>query len=147
MLKANDVAKFMLSLEDQEAGDTISNLKLQKLLYYAQGFHLALFDKPLFEERVLAWTHGPVVREVWESYREHGSAGIPIPSDVNFDLFDGTTADFLKEIHRYFGQFSAWKLRNMTHEESPWVNTERNDEIPHAAMKTFFETQVKQKRA
>ena len=55
-----DVARYILSRQDQNAGDTISNMKLQKLVYYAQGFALAITGKPLFQEDIEAWEHGPV---------------------------------------------------------------------------------------
>ncbi|MDB6118895.1 MAG: putative prophage protein, partial [Verrucomicrobiaceae bacterium] len=80
MPNALDVAKYFLSKADaDEAGDVISNLKLQKLLYYAQGFHLALTGAPLFEEDIQAWVHGPVVREVWQAFNQYGANGIPAP--------------------------------------------------------------------
>lgn len=56
-----DVAAYFLWLDNEREGDGISNMKLQKPAYYAQGFHLALFDTALFDERVEAWDHGPVV--------------------------------------------------------------------------------------
>ncbi|OQY42717.1 MAG: hypothetical protein B6240_13665 [Desulfobacteraceae bacterium 4572_87] len=64
---------------DEEAGDLISNLKLQKLVYYAQGFYLALYDEPLFNEPIEAWTHGPVIRELYRSYNE-----IPVVMGLTF---------------------------------------------------------------
>ena len=48
-LSCYDVAEYFLSKTDEEAGDVISNLKLQKLVYYAQGFSLAVNDEPLFD--------------------------------------------------------------------------------------------------
>ena len=67
MLSCHDVAKYFLALTDEDAGDLISNLKLQKLVYYAQGFHLALFDTPMFGEPIEAWTHVPLSRKVcWQ---------------------------------------------------------------------------------
>jgi uncharacterized phage-associated protein len=52
MLQARDVARYFLAKSEPEAGDTISNLKLQKLCYYAQGFHLAVFGEALFGDRI-----------------------------------------------------------------------------------------------
>jgi uncharacterized phage-associated protein len=61
-LSCVEIAKYFLVQVEEELGDSISNLKLQKLVYYAQGFNLALFDgNPLFDEEIQAWTHGPVV--------------------------------------------------------------------------------------
>lgn len=48
MISCSDVARYFLALVDEDAGDSLSNLKLQKLVYYAQGFHLALYGEPLF---------------------------------------------------------------------------------------------------
>jgi uncharacterized phage-associated protein len=55
MLNCDDVAKYFLAQASEDAGDLISNLKLQKLVYYAQGFHLALYDTPLFPEPNLVY--------------------------------------------------------------------------------------------
>ncbi len=79
MREANTIAKAIIKLSEPEVGDNVSNLKLQKLLYYSQGFHLALFNRPLFEEDILAWEHGPVVREVYRRYSRFGSGAIPVP--------------------------------------------------------------------
>ena len=57
---ANDIARYILTLSTPEVGDIISNLKLQKLLYYVQGFHLAIENEPLFMEDIQAWQYGPV---------------------------------------------------------------------------------------
>lgn len=59
ILSAIDVAKYLLILVDREAGDAMTQLKLQKLMYIAQGIHLALYDVPLFKEEIEAWQHGP----------------------------------------------------------------------------------------
>lgn len=55
MLTCFDAADYFLSKIDEDAGDVITNLKLQKLVYYAQGFSLALCGRPLFAERIEAW--------------------------------------------------------------------------------------------
>jgi uncharacterized phage-associated protein len=55
MYPAEDIAQYLIHLANLEEDDPITNLKLQKLLYYVQGFHLALFDSPLFSENIVAW--------------------------------------------------------------------------------------------
>lgn len=142
MVTAIDVAKYFLAQVDEEIGDSITNLKLQKLVYYAQGFHLALYDKPLFEEDIEAWQHGPVIPSVYHKYKEHGSNSIQ-KEDLDFDLFDGETKDLLDEVYEVFGQFSAWKLRNMTHEEPTWKDVSSTaGVITHESMKSYFKTQI-----
>ncbi|MEO0985244.1 MAG: type II toxin-antitoxin system antitoxin SocA domain-containing protein [Cyanobacteria bacterium J06639_14] len=142
MLSCHDVAKYFLSLVDEDAGDLISNLKLQKLVYYAQGFHLAIHDEPLFPESIEAWTHGPVVPELYHAYKEYGSGVIPHPEDIDFDIYTQTQQELLDDVYAVYGQFSAWKLRNMTHEEEPWKTFNPNGTITHQSLKEFFKTQL-----
>ena len=74
-----DVADFFVYLANQLEDDQISNLKLNKLLYYAQGTHLARTGKPLFENAIEAWQYGPVVPEVYQKYKACGKNPIPSP--------------------------------------------------------------------
>jgi len=142
MISGHDIAKYFLVQTDEDAGDLISNLKLQKLLYYAQGFNLALYDEPLFPESIEAWTHGPVVPEVYHEYKDFGSNAIPMPSNVDFSKYDQQTRELLDEVYSVYGQFSAWKLRNMTHDEEPWKNANLGDIITLNSMKKYFKTQI-----
>lgn len=143
MLSCHDVAKYFLALTDEDAGDLISNLKLQKLVYYAQGFHLALFDTPMFNEPIEAWTHGPVVPVLYHDYKNYGSGPIPSPDNMDFGVYSEDARELLNEVYSVFGQFSAWKLRNMTHQEPPWVDASgQAGVISHESMKEYFITQV-----
>ena len=139
-----DIADYFLSLVDEDVGDSISNLKLQKLVYYAQGFSLALHDKPLFPKSIEAWAHGPVVRVLYDKYRDYEANPIPKPSKIKLSKYDTATKELLNEIYAVYGQYSAWKLRELTHEDSPWINAYRksNKEIPHPALKKYFKTQI-----
>ena len=141
MLSAKKVAEYFLSLSDEDLGDMISNLKLQKLCYYAQGFSLALYNKPLFKEEIVAWNHGPVVQELYKEYKQYGANGIPIPN-VDLSKYTKEEKELMNEVYTVYGQFSAWKLVNMTHSEAPWSNTAINEVISHENMKTFFNTLV-----
>jgi uncharacterized phage-associated protein len=142
MPRARDVAGYLLSLQDEDAGDTISNLKLQKLLYYAQGFYLAERGRPLFEEVIEAWPHGPVVPDVYHAFKEHGREALPANVGYDEESIDKNVADFLNEIYRVYGQFSAWKLSKMTHEEPPWKETANGAPISHVALQRYFKTQL-----
>lgn len=143
MANLQDVAQCFLYLEGTNEGDGISNLKLQKLVYYAQGFYSAIFDNPLFNEDISAWTHGPVVPELYHQYKQYGSNHIP-PIN-NFDTNSLTKDEFelIEEVYQVFGQYSAWKLRNMTHEESPWIDHEADaGVIPKEAITDYFKTRI-----
>ena len=80
------VAKWFIAWAEAE-GEELSNLKLQKLLYYAQGHHLAEAHQPLFAEQIQAWSHGPVVPQVYHEYKNCGSSSIVLPDT---DPFSGT---------------------------------------------------------
>ena len=142
MLAAIDVARYFLAQSDPDAGDTISNLKLQKLLYYAQGVTLALTGKPLYSDPLEAWLHGPVVPAVYRKYKDSGSGPVSLDTEVDFEKFDEGTRDILNDVYQVYGQFSAWKLRNMTHDEPPWANTTPGEVISHQQLSDFFATRV-----
>jgi uncharacterized phage-associated protein len=141
-IQAKHVAEYFLKISKFEDGDIISNLKIQKLVYYAQGFHLAMYGEPLFQEKIYAWVHGPVVGELYDEYKIHGGGAIPIPDEFDAEVFNSNQKNLLDEVFEVYGQFSAWKLREMTHSELPWSVTNRNDEIGVVQMKEFFMTQL-----
>ncbi|MQC08101.1 Panacea domain-containing protein [Morganella morganii] len=147
MLTCFDVADYFLSRCDDESGDLISNLKLQKLVYYAQGFSLALLGEPLFEEKIEAWMHGPVVAKLYGKYKKYGKDPLPFEG-FDESKFTEDQLDLLDEVYDVYGQFSAWKLRNMTHEEEPWSDTYIDGagpiSIPNEKMESFFKTLVVQ---
>lgn len=138
---AEDIADWFLNknriLMNFEDSEYITNLKLQKLLYYAQGFYLAKTNTPLFEEDFLAWEHGPVIRKIYDKYKGNGANGIEYNEDFKIDI-DIETEKVLEEVYEKYGQYTAWKLRNLTHEEKPWQETPRNGIISKDSIKEFF---------
>ena len=141
---ALDVAKWFINVADRESGDLISHLKVQKLLYYAQGWHLHFFGDPLFEEDFQAWAHGPVVPAVYQHFRSHGFN--PIPEQPVTRKIVGDAVDLLGVVNEKYGIFSAKKLERMTHDEAPWKEArgglsheeKGNSVIPKNKIKEFF---------
>lgn len=147
MLSCYDVARFFLSLVDEDAGDVMTNLKLQKLVYYAQGFYLAKYGKALFPERIYAWEYGPVVPNLYHALKKHGSNPISL-SDLDSlpqQRLDNDTKKLLSEINSVYGQFSAVRLMQLTHNEPPWRETPSGSIISHDSMKRFFRTRLKKR--
>jgi uncharacterized phage-associated protein len=150
MANVQNIAKYFLMLAaggEEDAGEAMTHLKLQKLLYYAQGFHLALNGGRLFfDDPIEAWKHGPVVRTVWSEYGRYG--GDRIPADPNFEpseCLSESEQNLLNDVWNAYGQFSAWKLRNMTHDEPPWRNAYgkgQNTQISPQEMRESFLTQI-----
>lgn len=143
MANAIDVAHYLLALgTDEDSGDSVSNLKLQKLLYYCQGIHLALHGTALFSDPITAWKHGPVCIPVYERFKVHkGNPIPPVEFDATATLTDEERA-VIEDVSNVYGQFSAWRLREMTHDEAPWKETPEHGVIAHEAMRRFFLTCV-----
>lgn len=139
-MRARDIADYFITLVDEDTGEVFTNLKLQKLVYYAQGFHLALYDKPLFNERIEAWLHGPVVPELYQIYKGYKSQPVPVSEGFDVSQFTEEVKELLNEVNLVYGQYSAWRLRDMTYEELPWQESYKKIDktISHESLKSFF---------
>jgi len=102
----------------QEHGELITNLKLQKLLYYAQGWYLALDGETLFSNQIEAWVHGPVVPDIYRLFKKYKYA--PITDPVNEINLSQRISEHLNEIIDVYGSYSAFELESLTHETDPW---------------------------
>lgn len=114
----------------------ITNLKLQKLLYFVQSLCLMIFDKKAFPEKILAWPYGPVVNEVYQKYKQNHANEI-----ISADCVKKVSSGLLKvidEVITYYGSIEATKLIDFTHEEDPWRNTEINKEIDIELIKNYY---------
>lgn len=144
LLTASKVADWFIAWAEQNDAE-VSNLKIQKLLYYAQGNHLAQTGQPLFPDRIEAWAHGPVIRTVYRRFKDYQSSEIDpdcVPEEFNWDDYKDVDS-FLQTIWNTYGEYSAWKLRNMTHAESPWIEAfnsgdSYNATISRESMTSFF---------
>ncbi len=121
------LAKYFISISN-ETGSLISNLKLQKLLFYAQAWHLAFFEERLVNDEFQAWVHGPVLPDSYMNYREFGWKPI-IKEDLNQDYIDNFCSNIVEPeqcdilndvVDEYFG-LTAFQLEKLTHSEDPWI--------------------------
>ena len=139
------VARYFLRRVDREAGDTISPLKLQKLVYYAQAWSLVFQNQPIFPEPIEAWVHGPVVYKVWSAYKNYKYSAIPEPEETLADFTDAQI-EVLDEVWSAYGELSAKHLEQLTHSELPWLNARKglnageksNQTISHEDMKSYY---------
>jgi uncharacterized phage-associated protein len=115
-ITAFDIADYFLWLAN-DTGSFVSNLQLQKLVYYAQAWHLALHDRPLFEEDFQAWVHGPVIPELFSKYKHFSWQ--PINQDVHPDLPESIVTHLTEVADEYFG-CNGYVLERMTKDELPW---------------------------
>ena len=119
MTTANIVAKYIIQ-KFQDAGDPVTNLKLQKLLYYVQGWHLGIYNEPAFDEDFQAWVHGPVIPEVFQVYKRH--SWNPIVNDEQLPELDARLQAHIDDTLDAYGGDSGWALEIRTHRESPWID-------------------------
>lgn len=122
MTTALAVANAFIQLAEH-AGTPISNMKLQKLVYFAQGFHAAFYDgRPLFEENIEAWKYGPVIPELYHKFKIYFAGSIPSthPYRETVPLTPNEYA-LVQWVYTNLGQHSAIKLSNFSHtKDSPW---------------------------
>lgn len=138
------VAKYFLSIVDRESGETITPLKLQKILYYAQGWYMAYYDKPLFAADFEAWEHGPANRDLYVMYKSKGYNVIEAPE--NKPVFDNEISNFLNRVWNTYGIYDGKYLEQMTHKEIPWKKTVEekgyNHIIRKELIKEFFKKRL-----
>lgn len=113
----------------------ITQITLQKMLYYVQGLSLVIFNKKAFNENIFAWDYGPVVREAYDTYKIYGKNEIIISEKIN--LSKGLEK-IINLVIEFYGKFSPAKLINLTHEENPWKNTIKNEVINEEDIKLYF---------
>ena len=145
MQTAASVARYILRFF-QQAEDPISNLKLQKLIYYCQGWHLAIRSAPLFADRLEAWVHGPVQPSVYGAYKHYRWS--PITEDVAEVVLAPEERSVVDDVLAVYGGDSGYALELRTHNEEPWIEArgeipadqESRAEISQPAMARFFKT-------
>ena len=122
-------------------GKDISPMKLQKLVYFAHGWHLGIYGEPLLNEPVEAWRYGPVIRSIYDEFKHFRNEPITElvetlvqDSDGMFKLAaidlpeNDQTISLLDEVWKVYKKFTAVQLANLTHESgTPWDQTWNQD--------------------
>ncbi len=141
---AHDIARWFIAWGERVDAE-VSNLKLQKLLYYAQGHRLGTTGYPLFSDSIEAWAQGPVVAEVYRTYEDFGKSPIDpdaaLGDDFDWDEF-AEVSDLLGDVWDRYGSLAAWALRERTHREAPWRDAFDGDthrfRIAEEALRSYF---------
>ena len=134
----------MLHCEYIDNGKPVSNLKLQKILYYAQAAFLVK-NRQLFDDEISAWKYGPVVEHVYYYFRKNSDR--PILEKVPDNEFKDLDMDTKKEINRVLEakrKYSAFDLVRHTHAEIPWQNARAKGSniISKTDIKTYFKENI-----
>lgn len=118
MERAIDVAQYIYEEYKRVAHETIDNLKLQKLLYFAQRESIAIINAPLFNDTLEGWRYGPVCRDVWGAFSPCGVSGGN--SDISHEA-----KYIINNIVQEYGALESWKLSELSHNETSWKNARR----------------------
>ena len=146
MAAAIDVARQFVRLAwNNEEPEGLTHMRLQKLLYYAQGWHLAAFGRPLYVGRIEAWKHGPVVKEIYPTFKDYGAKSIS-PNEAGEPTLSDQDMAFILSVWEEYKPYSAAGLRAKTHLEAPWLeargglseDVKGDCEISPAAMQSYF---------
>lgn len=140
MTSAEKAAEYILYLSGQNAESDVTPLKLQKLLYFAEGLSLAIKGESLFPEELEAWQLGPVVPCVYNEYKYAGRSSIECPADFDGDSIGDDEKSIVKMTLDLYGQYAPWKLVEITHEEPPYIEAKNSGGrvINKETMKKFF---------
>jgi uncharacterized phage-associated protein len=129
-----EVADYILAKYqsmEEFADDPMTHMKLQKLAYYAQCYHLHRTGEPLFPERIEAWEHGPVCPDLDESYSSLGRAAI-MPPGLELakasSPFSGEQISSIGAALAMFGGFSAMDLSRISHQDKAWSQARQSGE-------------------
>lgn len=159
MYNVLDICRFIINYCD-EKDYSLSNLKLQKILYFIQAYFLSCTDskKPCFKEKIEAWTFGPVVPVAYHEYKQFGNTNIPRVThyieynENNFwkskvmqyhdDIICNGDKEIIEKLVDKFAKYSTTALVNITYHQTPWMNAYKqghNHIISNEAIKNYFD--------
>jgi len=128
-------------VDDGGIAEGLTNLKLQKLLYFAQAVSLSLNDTLLFRDRIEAWKFGPVVPSVYQELKKFGNAPVEMAMDGVSTLSTEITS-ILEDVWSLYGKFASHELVNITHNHLPWKQVYLsgivNGEITPEGLKSYY---------
>ena len=125
--RALDIAKYIINHEHEE-GREISNLRLQKLLYFIRAKFIVETGKPCFSDPIEAWGFGPVVTSVYHEYKLFGS--FDIASTDTAVSIDEESASRIKNMLDFCSHYPTYQLVEITHNQTPWKRARENPFSP-----------------
>lgn len=120
-----DVAQYIYDEYKRQSGETIDEMKLHKLLYFAQRESLAITNEPMFSEGFAGWKYGPVSEIVRRCYTKEGMYAEDIRE------ISAGSAYIAKNIILQYGAMASWKLSQISHKELSWLNSRKG--LPEGA--------------
>jgi uncharacterized phage-associated protein len=138
----------------------MSHLKLQKLLYYVEAWHLAILGQSIIDDQFKAWVHGPVSPKVWQAFKDSKSpvfnkiqiaagAGKRIVIRVG-SILEPEQMSLIEDVLEEYGKLNAYELEALTHSEKPWIDARKgvpagdasSKVISKATMEKFYKARL-----
>lgn len=155
---AIDISRYIIN-ECHKQSFSITNFKLQKLLYFAQGFSLALTDTPLFYDEIEAWDFGPVIPDVYREYKMFGANELPVIDsyydidydsesflnlvDINENIFSEVQKLIMDAVVNQYAGFTAVALVSITQKQKPWIDSYGKEQIiSKNRVSNYFRTMI-----
>lgn len=132
--KAMDIARYIVNkcVEDNRP---VSNLQLQKILYYVQINFMRLLSEPAFDDEIEAWQYGPVVPEVYYEFADCGGTDIYRTYPGVQNLFrNNNEKQIVDKVITLCLRLNPWELVERTHRpNTPWARVYQGfpDVIPN----------------
>lgn len=155
MKTINQICDYVIFRLKSEENVPLSNIKLQKLLYYIQAWNLAFFKKPLFDDKFEAWIHGPVNTTIYNRFNPTKYIFSEIYSS---DIIEENISEILSEdekrhiniVLESYAKYSGVELEDMSHKEEPWIkaregyeaNQRCNVEIDNDLLTQYFGSRI-----
>lgn len=151
-----DICRYVINYSNEQ-GYGISNLKLQKILYFIQSYFMITNGNPCFDDKIEAWDFGPVIPAAYHEYKQYGYGNIPPVNSyivyegsgildlkrVKFD--DSIISDddklLINKVVDKFADYSSTALVSLTHHQSPWIDAyspDYSNEITTASLSEYF---------
>jgi uncharacterized phage-associated protein len=148
-MNINDTCDYII-FKLKEANCGLNLLKLQKLLYYCQAWHLAIHNRPLFDGKFQAWVHGPVNRQIYDRFLTTKTLySEMLKSDIRSEFsMDAVTNErnHIEDVLEVYAPFRSSQLEALTHQELPWIearsgyapNERCENELDEETMRSYY---------
>ncbi len=158
---AKAIANYFIHKAIKEGDNSLTLMKLLKLLYISQGWCLAILNKPLFDEEIQAWKYGPVIPSIYQELKHHSLKPInSVIEEFSFDeigrvkinrfeaRYSKEIRDLLDRIWETHRQVTGIQLSNWSHDpDGPWYGARKKHHgnlsfnnvcIPNEKIKAYF---------
>lgn len=139
---ALDFARYFIELaqseDNEDACGQMTNMYINKLLYMVQGWSLVETGHPAFREPLQAWRNGPVVEEVYRTYKRFGDR--PVSNDEVGEAvpaLDPDEVELARFVWNRYKKYSAYALSDLTHKQRPWKNARGSLSVSAQSQKTL----------